>query len=94
MKRKYSTKTNRIQELAASYALGAIGKRETQEFERLLKQDKEVFEAELQGFGKLTSILGFSASPIAPPPSLKERLFNRVKGASIMPANRAIPIKI
>ncbi len=78
MKGKFLKK--RIQELAASYALGAIGKRETQEFERLLKQDKEVFEAELQGFGKLTSILGFSASPIAPPPSLKERLFNRVIG--------------
>ena len=44
MKRKYSTK--RIQELAASSALGAIGKRVTQEFVRLSKQDKEVFEAE------------------------------------------------
>lgn len=78
MKGKFSKK--RIQELAASYALGAIGKRETQEFERLLKQDKEVFEAELQGFGKPISILGFSASPIIPPSSLKEQLFKQVRG--------------
>ncbi|MGH7799603.1 MAG: cupin domain-containing protein [Thermodesulfobacteriota bacterium] len=78
MKRKYSTK--RIQELAASYALGAIGKRETQEFERLSKQGAQVFEADLQGFRQVTSMLGYGTSPITPPPSLKERLFNRVKG--------------
>lgn len=94
MKRKYSTKTNRIQELAASYALGAVGKREAQGFERLSKRGAQVFEADLQGFRQVTSMLGHGTSPIKPPPSLKERLFNRVKGASIMPANRAIPIKI
>jgi len=94
VKRKYLTKTNRIQELAASYALGPVEKRETQEFERLSKRGAQVFEADLQGFRQVTSMLGYGTSPITPPPCLKERLFNRVKGASIMPANRAIPIKI
>jgi quercetin dioxygenase-like cupin family protein len=77
IKRAHNSK--RVQELAASYALGALGKRETQEFERLLKEGLEVSKTELKGFRVVINMLGYGVSPITPSPSLKNRLLNRVR---------------
>jgi quercetin dioxygenase-like cupin family protein len=78
MKRKHSEK--KIQELASSYALGALGKRELEEFERLLEEGYQLCEAELRGFREVVSQIGYSTTPVSPSANLKERLLSRVKG--------------
>jgi putative transcriptional regulator len=77
---KRANNAKRIQELAASYALGALGKRETQEFEKLLQEGLEGNKTELKGFRDVVNMLGFGVSPITPSPKLKDRLLSRVRG--------------
>ncbi|HEY7534584.1 MAG TPA: cupin domain-containing protein [Thermodesulfobacteriota bacterium] len=76
---KHSHSTKRIQELAASYSLGALGKRETKEFERLLKEDFVNCESALNSFRDVINMLGFSVTPITPSLNLKGRLFSLVR---------------
>jgi quercetin dioxygenase-like cupin family protein len=76
---KHSQNSKKIQELAASYALGALGKRETKEFEKLLKEGLEVSKTELEGFRGVVDMLAYGVSPIAPSPGLKNRLLSRVR---------------
>jgi anti-sigma factor ChrR (cupin superfamily) len=74
---KYSQK--KIQELASSYALGALEDKEPEVFKRLLKESPDSSEAELKAFEEVVELLGFSAPSVTPPSGLKDRLLSRIR---------------
>lgn len=78
-KPKYTVR--KLEELTASYALGALDKEESEEIERLLKEGCKTCETELKGFMGVVDHLGYSAPPVTPPPDLKGRLLARVRRA-------------
>ena len=77
MATKYSKK--KIQELASSYALGALEAKETDEFKGLLGKDPSSSEKELKGFKEVVDLLGFSAPSVTPPSGLKDKLLRRIR---------------
>ena len=77
MATKYSLK--KIQELASSYALGALEDKEAEEFKGLLGEDPSSSEKELKGFKEVVELLGFSASSVTPPSGLRDRLLRRIR---------------
>ncbi len=77
MATKYSKK--KIQELASSYALGALEAKETDEFKGLLGEDPSSSEKELKGFKEVVDLLAFSAPSVTPPSGLKDKLLQRIR---------------
>ena len=77
MATKYSLR--KIQELASSYALGALEDKEAEEFKGLLGEDPSSSEKELKGFEEVVELLGFSAPSVTPPSGLKDRLLSRIR---------------
>ncbi len=73
---KYSPK--KVQELAASYALGVLDEKELDEFERLLREGHKSCETDLQTFNEVVNWLGYNIPLASPPPGLKERLLSKI----------------
>ncbi|MGI9822332.1 anti-sigma factor [Agromyces sp. Marseille-Q5079] len=67
-------------ELAPAYALDALDEVERARFERALATSPELL-AEVDSFRAIASGLGEAVEPVAPPPSLKAGLFDRLDSA-------------
>lgn len=65
-------------ELAALYALKALGDEEQRQFERSLETASTTVREEVATFQDVAQELAFSGPAIAPPASLKERLMARI----------------
>lgn len=87
-----------LRELAAAYALDALDEAERSRFEAALPSSPEL-QAEVDAFRAVASRLGDAVPPVAPPPSLKASLFDRldetpqehVAAASTGPSVRPVP---
>lgn len=66
-----------LHDLAAAYALDALDEFERARFERALATSPEL-QAEVDAFRAVAAGLGDGVAPIAPPPSLKANLFDRL----------------
>jgi len=66
-------------ELAAVYALGALGSPDRERFEAHLASGCGECEAALEEARHVAAELPFALAPVAPPPRLRERLLERVR---------------
>ena len=66
-------------ELAAVYALGALGSPDRERFEAHLASGCVQCESALEEAGRVAAELAFALAPVAPPPRVRERLFDRVR---------------
>ena len=69
--------SDEILEQAALYALGALEGQEKDEFERRVSEGCATCQA-VKDFQVVAGVLGTSARPMAPPPSLRDTLLERV----------------
>lgn len=69
-----------LRDLAPAYALDALDEFDRARFERALASSPEL-QAEVDSFRAIASGLGDAVEPIAPPPSLKASLFDRLDSA-------------
>lgn len=76
-KHKYSKKE--IQDLAASYALGILAKKDRSKFKSILSEGDITDENELRGFRQVVNQLGFNSPQVKPPENLKEKLLTAVR---------------
>ena len=67
-----------LAELAALYALKALGDEEQRQFERSLETASTAVREEVTAFQDVARELAFSGPAIAPPASLKERIMARI----------------
>jgi len=71
-----------LREQAALYALGLLGPDETREFERHLAEGCATCESEVRAYGLAVADLGRTVAPVAPGPSVRERLLARVRAGA------------
>ncbi|MBL8215454.1 MAG: cupin domain-containing protein [Bryobacterales bacterium] len=69
--------SDEIRSTAALYSAGALPAAEARTFEEHIT-DCAVCRAEAEAFGEAADLLAGSVEPVAPPPSLRERLLGRV----------------
>ncbi|HEY3011918.1 MAG TPA: anti-sigma factor [Gemmatimonadales bacterium] len=74
-------------ELAAAYALGALGPEETREFERFLATSPEA-QREVDEYREVAALLGVAHSETAPGPELRARVLAKVSEESARRAPR------
>src|SRR5262245_60033456 len=75
---KHECTTADSQETAALYALGSLSQQEAGAFEEHLRDGCSVCESERGEFDKVTSLLGSSVSPVAPPGYVRDLLALRI----------------
>jgi anti-sigma-K factor RskA len=76
-------------DLAASYALGALDRVESAEFERHLETCPEC-RAEVQSFQEVAARLVQGATPATPPPELRERVLREAHRVRPLPVRRVV----
>lgn len=74
---RHDAVTEESQELAALYALGALGQHEARAFESLLAEDA-ASAADLHAFEKAVATLAFAAPEAEPPADAKDKLMARL----------------
>lgn len=70
---------DRFEDLAAAYALGALGDEERREFEAHLARRPEL-QAEVEALGEAARLLALAPKEYEPPPNLRRNLLERVGG--------------
>ena len=78
--------TDPLREQAALYALGLLGPDEARQFEVHLAEGCATCETEVRAFGLAVADIGRAVAPIAPGPSVRERLLARVRAGAREPA--------
>lgn len=68
------TRKDRLQELAALHAVGALESADAAEFRVLMADRASGMAEELRAFQKVAEALAGSAKPVTPPPGLRDRL--------------------
>src|SRR3712207_769939 len=69
----------RYEDLAAAYALGALGDEERREFEAYLARHPEL-QSEVEELGEAARLLALAPQEYEPPPQLRRNLLERVGG--------------
>jgi anti-sigma-K factor RskA len=75
---------DRFEDLAAVYALGALGDEERREFEGYLAEHPEL-QAEVEDLSEAARLLALAPTEYEPPPNLRRNLLERVGGEAGMP---------
>ncbi len=76
----------RIEELAALFAAGALDGEERREFERLLAAGDAVATSELARFSEVAAAMALSHAPVVEPaPEVKTRLMERIRAGKSAP---------
>jgi anti-sigma-K factor RskA len=70
---------DRFEDLAAAYALGALGDEERHEFEAYLGEHSQL-QAEVEELGEAARLLALAPPEYEPPPDLRRNLLERVGG--------------
>ena len=70
---------DRFEDLAAAYALGALGDEERREFEAYLAEHPQL-QAEVEELGEAAKLLALAPQEYEPPPTLRRNLLERVGG--------------
>ena len=70
---------DRFEDLAAAYALGALGDEERREFEAYLAEHPQL-QAEVEELGEAARLLALAPPEYEPPPDLRRNLLKRVGG--------------
>ena len=70
------------QELAALYSLGSLDPAEMRSVQSSLKSGDAALDADIALFQDVTCILGMAVDPVRPDPSLRNRLFDRIRPAA------------
>lgn len=78
-------------ELAALYALGALGADEARDFERHLAEGCEACAAELRDFERVAAQLALASAPERPPAGAREKLLSRVAADAARRRTEASP---
>jgi anti-sigma factor ChrR (cupin superfamily) len=74
--------TDEMSEQLALYALGALDGAAAEAGQTQLSSSDSIYQKELAEIQSVMALLAYSAPPVAPPPSLKARLLERVQAAS------------
>jgi anti-sigma-K factor RskA len=84
-----------VRDLAAAYALGALGPEEMREFETLLAGSPEL-QRDVADYREVAALLGLGESGTGPPPDLRARVLATAKGPSAgvgaLPRRRTSPL--
>ncbi len=81
-------KKEQIEELAASYAAGALDGEERRELEQLLADGDPVAVSEVARFGDVAAMIALAQAPDSEPaPAVRDRLLNQIRGKN--PASKS-----
>ncbi len=78
---KHFEVTDELRDRAALHALRALPAEEAVRFEAHLAEGCRTCEDEIRAFSAVTGLLGTAVPPVAPPPSLRDRLLERLAQA-------------
>ena len=88
------TAKDHTHELAAAYALDALGDTERREFERHLEECPSC-RGELPGLAEAAVALAFAVEPVAPPAELRGRVLTAARaGGEVVPFLRRRPLRL
>jgi anti-sigma-K factor RskA len=83
---RHESITEEGQEIAALYALGALGQNEARAFEAHLREGCAVCQQELQEYDGVVGVIGSSTEAIAPPAYLRDLLKARLEKETQVPS--------